>query len=167
MNIHFTRLRTGYPGPLVLPDDTEESWKVYHASAYPDFRNCFLNQDIDIIESSDIDSAKHARSALVQFNENAYQGLPLEKFYSSTACHESGFRIQNSHKVIDVNVWRIRKSAIRIYWCYMGHSRAVMVLRVFTKREDKNFHKNSEIQLIGDALLPYFNDEKAFKAKII
>ncbi|QQN89405.1 MULTISPECIES: hypothetical protein [Acinetobacter] len=167
MNIHFTRLATGFPEPLVIPEDTEESYKVFHASAYADFRNCFLNQDISSIEHSDPVSAKHARSGLIQLNENAYHGLPLENFYTDKACHESGFRIQDTHKTIDVNVLRIRKSAIRIYWCYMSHSRAVMVLRILTKREDANLHQNPKIQEIGNALLPFFNDPKGFKERII
>lgn len=167
MNIYFTRLATGYPDPLIWPDDTEESWKIYHASAYPDFRNCFLNKDIDTIEVSDVNSASHARKALQQLNQHAYQGLPLESFYTEKACHESGFRIHNPHKTINVNVWRIRKSTIRIYWCYMGHSQAVMILRILTKREDSNLDKNREINLVGNALLPFFNDITGFKARII
>lgn len=167
MNIHFTRLGTGYPEPLVWPADTEESWRVYHASAYSDFRNCFLNEDLTGIESSDPDSANHARKALRKLNENAYQGLPLEQFYTAKACHESGFKIHNAHKTINVNVWRIRKSAIRIYWCYMGHSQAIMVLRILTKREDNNLARYPEIDLLGNALLPFFVDSEAFKARIL
>lgn len=167
MNIHFTRLATGFPEPLVLPEDTDESYRVFHASAYADFRNCYLNQDISSIEQSDPVSAKHARKGLIQLNENAYHGLPLEGFYSSTACHESGFRIQNAHKTVDVNVLRIRKSAVRIYWCYMNHSKAIMVLRILTKREDSNLHQNPKIKEIGDALLPFFNNPKGFQERII
>lgn len=167
MNIHFTRLATGFPEPLVLPEDTDESYRVFHASAYADFRNCYLNQDISSIEQSDPASAKHARKGLIQLNENAYHGLPLEGFYSSTACHESGFRIQNAHKTVDVNVLRIRKSAVRIYWCYMNHSKAIMVLRILTKREDSNPHQNPKIKEIGDALLPFFNNPKGFQERII
>lgn len=167
MNIHFTRLATGFPEPLVLPDDTEESYKVFHASPYADFRNCYLNQDISIIELSDPNSAKHARNGLIQLNENAYHGIPLENFYTGNACHESGFRIQDDHKTIDVNVFRIRKSAVRIYWCYMNHSKAVMVLRILTKREDKNLHQNPKIDEIGTALLPFLNNQKGFRERII
>ncbi|EPQ1716538.1 hypothetical protein LHU56_001552 [Acinetobacter baumannii] len=167
MNIHFTRLATGFPEPLVLPEDTDESYRVFHASAYADFRNCYLNQDISSIEQSDPASAKHARKGLIQLNENAYHGLPLEGFYSSTACHGSGFRIQNAHKTVDVNVLRIRKSAVRIYWCYMNHSKAIMVLRILTKREDSNLHQNPKIKEIGDALLPFFNNPKGFQERII
>ncbi|MGV2243177.1 hypothetical protein ACV8MH_19665, partial [Acinetobacter baumannii] len=151
----------------VLPEDTDESYRVFHASAYADFRNCYLNQDISSIEQSDPASAKHARKGLIQLNENAYHGLPLEGFYSSTACHESGFRIQNAHKTVDVNVLRIRKSAVRIYWCYMNHSKAIMVLRILTKREDSNLHQNPKIKEIGDALLPFFNNPKGFQERII
>lgn len=167
MNIHFTRLKTGYPNPLVEPIDTEESFKVYHSSAKSDFRNCFLNKDILGLCISDPKSANHARHGLEQFNQNAYHGMPLEKFYSSTACHESGFRICNEHKTIDINVWRIRKSEVRIYWCYMGHSKAIMVLRVLTKREDRNLDKNPKIQEVGNELLPFFGNPKLFSARII
>ncbi|EXA55386.1 hypothetical protein J564_3499 [Acinetobacter baumannii 1525283] len=160
-------MATGFPEPLVLPEDTDESYRVFHASAYADFRNCYLNQDISSIEQSDPASAKHARKGLIQLNENAYHGLPLEGFYSSTACHESGFRIQNAHKTVDVNVLRIRKSAVRIYWCYMNHSKAIMVLRILTKREDSNLHQNPKIKEIGDALLPFFNNPKGFQERII
>lgn len=167
MNIHFTRLATGFPDQIIVPDDTEESYRVFHASAYPDFRNCILNQDINDIEKSDPESAKHARDGLVKLNANAYEGLPLEKFYTTSACHESGFRIQDRHKTIDVNVLRIRKSAVRIYWCYMGFSKVVMVLRVLTKHEDKNLRENPKIQFVGNALIPFFNNPVLFNQRVI
>jgi len=49
----------------------------------------------------------------------------------------------------------------------MGHSQAVMVLRILTKREDANLHQNPKIQLIGNALLPFFNDPVAFKGRVV
>jgi len=167
MNIHFTRLHNGFPGEMSPPCDFPHSWLLFHVCKTNTVCSAILFDDMAAIRAIDVKQWKNAQRALYMFNQHASNGLPFSNAYDEKECHESGFEILDANGRCVEKIWRIRKGNIRIYWCYMGILKNIVILRAFIKNQASNRDKAALIEGLCPHLLPFFNNKFVFMEHIV
>lgn len=132
MDLYFARLEVGHPGPLKHPEDHDSSWKVHVICTSDNKKSSTTRADVyDYRGTSD---QQDMRTSFIALLEKAQTGLPLEKMYDETKCHEAhSFKYEHeSYKIL--RIWGT--GTIRIYFVYLPNKN-IVILKTKPKRVDK------------------------------
>jgi hypothetical protein len=136
-----------WPDPIKIEPDHINSWKLYMIEDTDKKPSQYLYSDINSLDYSD---KNHAKQGLVKFAKIAQTGVELTSAYDAKQCHEAH---QFSFNKSTTTVWRIRKEAIRIYFCYIPN-RCIGIIKIDSKRANKLTNgEKLELETMAELLL--------------